>query len=192
MVNIKIIAGSTRPGRFNIQVANWVNEQAQRHKDVSNVELLDLAEINLPFLDEPIPPSQGKYQNEHTKKWSSVIDSSDGFVFVTPEYNHSVSAALKNAIDYLFAEWNHKPVTFVSYGSLAGGARATEHLRGIAGELYMFDIREQMLLPEYWNNMNEEGEYQFNSQHKEFFDKQFSSLIFWSEKMKAARQELSS
>ncbi|MBW3568565.1 NAD(P)H-dependent oxidoreductase [Candidatus Parcubacteria bacterium] len=190
MVNIKVIAGSTRPGRFNIQVANWVVEQAKKHKESANVELLDLAEINLPFLDEPIPPSKGKYQNEHTKKWASIIGGADGFVFVTPEYNHSVSAALKNALDFLFAEWNYKPVTIVSYGSLAGGARVTEHLRGIAGELYMFDIREQMLIPNYWDNRDEKGEYQFSDRQESKLEKQLSSLIFWAKHMKTARQEL--
>lgn len=191
MVNIKIIAGSTRPGRFNLQVAEWVDEQARQHNESTNIELIDLAEINLPFLDEAIPPSQGKYQNAHTKKWARMIGRADGFVIVLPEYNHSVPAVLKNALDYLFAEWNHKPVTIVSYGSLAGGARAAEHLRGIAGELYMFDIREQMLLPDYWNNLDEKGKYRFSKQQKTMIKRQIASLVFWAESMKTARQKLS-
>jgi len=108
MVKIKIIAGSTRPGRFNIQPARWITEIAKARTDIET-ELLDLAEINLPFMDEPELPMQHKYSKEHTKKWAAKIGEADGFVFVTPEYNHSISPVLKNAVDYLFQEWNFKP-----------------------------------------------------------------------------------
>ncbi|WP_424556337.1 NADPH-dependent FMN reductase [Streptacidiphilus pinicola] len=101
---------------------------------------IGIADYPLPHLDEPVPPFMGQYQNGHTKEWAAKIGSFDGFIFVTPEYNHSTSGALKNAIDYLFAEWNNKAVGIVSYGSV-GGARAAEHLRLIAGELKMADVR---------------------------------------------------
>ena len=143
-LRIGIILGSTRPGRNGEQVAKWVLEQAQQREGVS-YELVDLLDYNLPHLDEAIPSSQGIYANEHTKVWSAKIASLDGFIFVTPEYNHSTSGALKNAIDYLYAEWNNKAAGFVSYG-VAGGTRAVEHLRLIVGELQIADVRAQLAL----------------------------------------------
>ncbi|MEU4567917.1 NAD(P)H-dependent oxidoreductase [Micromonospora sp. NPDC023956] len=144
MTRIGIIIGSTRPGRNGEQVAKWVLDIASRRTD-AEFELIDLADHPLPHLDEPIPASLGQYQKQHTKRWAATIASFDGFVIVTPEYNHSTSGVLKNAIDYLFAEWHNKAVGFVSYGS-AGGARAVEHLRLIAGELKMADVRQQVVL----------------------------------------------
>ena len=144
MTRIGIILGSTRPNRNGEQVARWVYDIAAGRTD-AEFELVDLRDYPMPHLDEPLPPSLGQYQNEHTKQWADKIASFDGFVFVTPEYNHSISGVLKNAIDYLFAEWNNKAVGFVSYGSV-GGARAAEHLRLIAGELQMADVRQQVAL----------------------------------------------
>lgn len=144
MTRIGIIIGSTRPNRNGEQVAKWVFDIAARRAD-AEYELVDLLDYPLPHLDEAIPAAMGQYQKEHTKRWAAKIGSFDGFVIVTPEYNHSTSGVLKNAIDYLFAEWNNKAVGFVSYGS-AGGARAVEHLRLIAGELQMADVRQQVVL----------------------------------------------
>jgi NAD(P)H-dependent FMN reductase len=142
MTRIGIILGSTRPGRNGEAVANWVLEQAQQRSD-ADYELVDLLDFELPHLDEAIPASMGQYANEHTKRWADAIASFDGFVFVTPEYNHSTSGALKNAIDFIYAEWNNKAAGFVSYGS-AGGTRAVEHLRLIMGELQIADVRAQV------------------------------------------------
>ena len=144
MTKIGIIIGSTRPGRNAEAVARWVHEVATERTD-AEFELVDLAEYNLPHLDEPLPPSLGQYAYDHTKAWASKIAEFDGYVFVTPEYNHSTSGALKNAIDFLYAEWNNKSVGFVSYGGV-GGTRAVEHLRGIAGELQLADVRSQVAL----------------------------------------------
>lgn len=146
VLTIGIIVGSTRPGRKADAVAKWVLEIAQRRAtpDVA-YELVDLADHRLPLLDEPLPPARGQYEKEHTKAWSAVIDRLDGFVFVTPEYNHSTSGALKNAIDFLYREWNDKAAGFVGYGS-AGGTRAVEHLRLIMGELRVADVRAQVAL----------------------------------------------
>jgi NAD(P)H-dependent FMN reductase len=144
MTRIGIILGSTRPNRNGEQVARWVYDIASRRSD-AEFELVDLLDYPLPHLDEPLPPSMGQYQNDHTKAWADKIGSFDGFVMVTPEYNHSTSGVLKNAIDYLFAEWNNKAVGFVSYGGV-GGARAVEHLRLVAGELQMADVRQQVAL----------------------------------------------
>jgi NAD(P)H-dependent FMN reductase len=144
MTRIGIILGSTRPNRNGEQVATWVLDIASRRGDAA-FELVDLRDYPLPHLDEPIPPSLGQYQHEHTRQWAKKIASFDGFVIVTPEYNHGTSGVLKNAIDYLYAEWNNKAVGFVSYGSV-GGARAVEHLRLVAGELQMADVRQQVAL----------------------------------------------
>jgi len=144
MTRIGIILGSTRPNRNGEQVAKWVYETATLRSD-ADFELVDLRDYPLPHLDEPLPPSMGQYQNDHTKEWSDKIASFDGFVIVTPEYNHSTSGVLKHAIDYLYAEWNNKAVGFVSYGAV-GGARAAEQLRLISGELQMADVRQQVAL----------------------------------------------
>ncbi|CAN5344902.1 NAD(P)H-dependent oxidoreductase [soil metagenome] len=141
-LKIGIILGSTRPGRKGDQVAKWVLEQASQ-RDSATYELVDLADFALPHLDEAISASQGRYENEHTKAWAAAIAQYDGFVFVTPEYNHSTSGALKNAIDFIYAEWNNKAAGFVSYG-VAGGTRAVEHLRLIVGELQIADVRQQV------------------------------------------------
>ena len=144
MTRIGIILGSTRPGLRGEQVARWVMDQARSRSD-AEFELIDLADYPLPHLDEPLPPSMGQYQNAHTYEWAATIGRFDGFVFVTPEYNHSTSGVLKNAIDFLYAEWNNKAMGVVSYGAV-GGARAAEHLRLIAGELQMADVRTNVAL----------------------------------------------
>jgi NAD(P)H-dependent FMN reductase len=144
VTKIAIILGSTRPGRNGEAVANWVQGIASRRSD-AEFELVDLADFPLPHLDEPVPASMGAYANEHTKKWAAKIAAFDGYVFVTPEYNHSTSGVLKNALDYIYAEWNNKAAAFVSYGS-AGGARAVEHLRLVASELQLATVRAQVAL----------------------------------------------
>ncbi len=138
-LRIAIIVGSTRPGRKARVVAEWVQGFTAARK-AAQYELVDIADFKLPLLDEPIPPSLGKYSRPHTKTWAAAIAKFDGFVFVTPEYNHSTSGALKNAIDLLFAEWNDKAAGFVSFGS-SNGVRAVEHLRQISAEVRMADVR---------------------------------------------------
>lgn len=147
MLRIGIIVGSTRPGRRGDQVGEWVHRIAQTRSDAT-YDLIDLADHPLPFLDEPTPPAaaNGTYAHEHTRRWSAAIAACDGFVMITPEYNHAPSAVLKNAIDYLFVEWRDKAVGFVSYGGGASGVRAVEHLRLIAAELSMADVRAQVAL----------------------------------------------
>jgi NAD(P)H-dependent FMN reductase len=144
MLKVAIIVGSTRPGRKAEAVARWVHGIAAKRSDAS-FEVVDIADFDLPLLDEPLPPSLGQYTQPHTKAWAAKIATFDAFVFVTPEYNHATSGALKNAIDYLFAEWNNKAAGFVGYGSV-GGARAVENLRLIMGELKVADVRAQVAL----------------------------------------------
>lgn len=152
MTRIAIIVGSTRPGRYGRAVADWVLEHAEQRTD-AKFEIVDLADHVLPHLDEPVPASNGQYAGGHTKRWAAVIDRFDGFVFVTPEYNHSTSGVLKNAIDYLYAEWNNKAAGFVSYG-VAGGVRAVEHLRLVAAELQLATVRAQVALSLYTDYEN--------------------------------------
>jgi NAD(P)H-dependent FMN reductase len=145
MLKIAIIIGSTRPGRKGETVARWVNEIAQKRSD-AEYELVDIADFNLPLLDEPLPNAQAmgqQYSKPHTIAWSEKIGSFDGYVFVTPEYNHATSGALKNAIDFLFNEWKNKAAGFVGYGG-NGGSRAIENLRLILGELSIADVRAQV------------------------------------------------
>jgi NAD(P)H-dependent FMN reductase len=144
MLKVGIIAGSTRPNRKSLDVAKWVLEIATQRSD-AEYELVDIKDFELPLLDEPWPPSMGKYEQPHTKRWAAKISSLDAFVFVTPEYNHGIPGALKNAIDFLFAEWKHKAAGFVSYGG-ASGARAVEQLRLVLAEVHVATVRAQLLL----------------------------------------------
>lgn len=171
-----MVLGSTRPGRNGKAVADWVVEQAA-DRDAA-YELVDLADFELPLLDEPYPAARGNYQNDHTKKWSETIAQYDAYVFVTPEYNHSTSGALKNALDYLFAEWNDKVAGFVGYGSLSG-ARSIEHLRGIVSELRMAHIRETLnfsLMTDFENF----SEFKPADRHIKAADGFFTELERWS------------
>jgi NAD(P)H-dependent FMN reductase len=145
VVRVAIVTGSTRPGRNNLAVAAWVYRVAQERKD-AEFDLVDIADYDLPFLDEPMPPILGQYIHAHTKIWSEKIASFDAYVFVTPEYNHSTSGALKNAIDYLFREWQNKAAGFVSYGGQGNGVRAVEHLRLVMAELMVATVRAQVAL----------------------------------------------
>ena len=147
MLKIAIITGSTRPGRKSEAVARWVYDIAAKRSDAA-FEVVDIAAFNLPLLDEAVPPMMNQYAKPHTRAWAAKIATFDAFVFVTPEYNHSTSGALKNAIDFLFREWNDKAAGFVGYGSV-GGARAVEHLRLVMGEIKVADVRAQVALSLY-------------------------------------------
>lgn len=186
---IGIILGSTRPNRNGEQVARWVYDSAAQRSD-ADFELVDLRDYPLPHLDEPVPPSLGQYQHDHTKEWAAKIDSFDGFVMVTPEYNHSTSGVLKNALDYLYAEWNNKAVGFVSYGS-AGGTRAVEHLRLVCGELQMADVRQQValsLVTEFENySVFKPGDYNLPA-----LDTLLDQVIAWSGALATLRSESAS
>jgi NAD(P)H-dependent FMN reductase len=144
MIKTAIVIGSTRPGRKAEAVARWVYEIAKKRAD-AEFEIVDIKDFNLPLLDEPRSPMMGQYSQPHTQAWAAKIASFDAFVFVTPEYNHSTSGALKNALDFLYREWNNKAAGFVSYGG-AGGTRAVEQLRLVMGELQIADVRAQVAL----------------------------------------------
>ncbi|HLU71116.1 MAG TPA: NAD(P)H-dependent oxidoreductase [Nonomuraea sp.] len=148
MIKIGIIIGSTRPGRSGESVARWVHDLAVKRGD-ADYQLVDLADFALPHLDETLPAAAGQqYERAHTRAWSDRITEFDGFVFVTPEYNHSITGALKNAIDFLYHEWSDKAAGLVSYG-VDGGARAAEHLRQVLGRLKVADVPAQVTLSLY-------------------------------------------
>jgi NAD(P)H-dependent FMN reductase len=144
MLKVGIIVGSTRPGRKAAAVAKWAHDILRSRKD-AEFEMVDIEDYKLPLLDEPMPPIMHQYSKPHTKAWSEKIASLDAYIFVTPEYNHGTSAALKNAIDFLYHEWNNKVAGFIGYGG-AGGVRAVENLRLVMGELKVADVRAQVSL----------------------------------------------
>ena len=184
MTRIGIILGSTRPGRKGAQVADWVMEHARNRSD-AEFELIDLADHPLPLLDEPLPASMGQYQKAHTQDWAATIARFDGFVFVTPEYNHSTSGVLKNAIDFLYAEWNNKAMGLVSYGAV-GGTRSADNLRLIAGELQMADVRTNVALSAFtdFENFTDLTPAPHQAQA---LDRLFDEVIAWSEALAPLR-----
>jgi NAD(P)H-dependent FMN reductase len=184
MLKIGIITGSTRPGRNNEAVAKWVYELARKRND-AQYEFVDIQAFDLPLLDEPVPPSMGKYSKPHTKAWAAKIAPLDGFVFVTPEYNHGTSAALKNAIDFLYAEWNNKAAGFVSYGS-AGGARAVEQLRLTLSECQIAHVRAQVMLS-LATDFENYSVFKPHSRHEQELTTMLDQLLVWADAMKMVR-----
>lgn len=175
--------GSTRPGRRGEAVARWVLDLAAKRGDAA-FELVDIKDFNLPLLDEPTPPSRQQYTHEHTKAWAAKVASFDGFVFVTPEYNHSTSGALKNALDFVYREWNHKAAGFVGYGS-AGGVRAVEHLRLIMGELMVADVRGQVALS-LFTDWDASG-FKPGAHHEKSVAAMLDQVVAWSNALKPLR-----
>lgn len=184
MIKVAVIIGSTRPGRVGEAVGKWAFDIAQRRKD-AQFELVDLQEVNLPLLDEPVPPSMGQYSHEHTKRWAAKVAQFDAFVFVTAEYNHGIPGALKNAIDFLFAEWNNKAAGFVSYGS-AGGARAVESLRLVLAEVQIATVRNQVML-NLFTDFENFTKFKPNPRHEDSVNKMLDQLIAWGGALKELR-----
>ncbi len=183
MLKIGIIIGSTRPGRVGEAVGKWVYELSKSRND-AEFELVDIRDYELPLLDEPEPASGQNYMKDHTKKWAAKIAELDGFIFVTPEYNHSTSGALKNALDYLYLEWTNKAAGFVSYGSI-GGARAVEALRPIMAQFKIADVREQVML--FLADDFENGIPKPKPRHEKGLNTLFSQVVAWSAAMKTLR-----
>jgi NAD(P)H-dependent FMN reductase len=183
-LRVAIIVGSTRPGRQAATVARWVHGIAAKRGD-AQFELVDIQDFNLPLLDETMPPMMARYSHEHTKKWAARIASFDAYVFVTPEYNHGIPGALKNAIDYLFAEWNNKAAGFVSYGS-AGGARSVEHLRLVMGELKVADVRAQVLLS-LFTDFENFSVFKPAAGHEKSVNNMLDEVVAWGRALKPLR-----
>jgi NAD(P)H-dependent FMN reductase len=160
---LQVIVGSTRPGRKGLAVARWVRQLAQEHGGF-DVELVDLAEIALPVFDEPNHPRLQQYTHQHTREWSAVVGRADAFVFVTPEYNHSFPAALKNALDYLNVEWADKAAALVSYGGVSAGLRAATALKPVLTALRMVPVVEAATIPFFQQFLTADGEFVPNEQ----------------------------
>lgn len=184
MIKIQIILGSTRPQRQSEKVGKWVFEQLSQNKEIET-ELIDLRDYPLPFFDEPVSPAMFKmmkkdYSNEVAKKWAQKVAEADAYIIVTPEYNHGYSAVLKNALDYAYSEWNNKPITFVAYGGIVGGARSVEQLRQVAIELQMAPIREAVYIPMVWSGFDEEV-------YNKGLDSLVKQLVWWAQVLKIGR-----
>lgn len=154
-----VVVGSTRPGRVGAAVAAWFADMARAH-GAFEVEVVDLAEINLPMLDEPNHPRMRKYTKEHTHRWSATVESLDAFAFVTPEYNYAMAPALLNAIDYLFTEWNYKPVGFVSYGGVSGGTRSVQMAKQVVTTVKMMPMSEGVFIPFVRQSITDDGRFE--------------------------------
>ena len=158
---LQVIIGSVRPGRIGAAFARWFVPLAEKH-GTFEVEVIDLAEVSLPFMDEPHHPRLARYQHEHTKRWSATISRADAFVLVTPEYNYGYSPALKNAIDYLHSEWADKAVGFLSYGGVAAGTRGVQQLRQVLSALRMVTAVEAVNVPFAAQFLDDDREVQAN------------------------------
>ena len=176
MLKIGIILGSTREGRMSPQVGNWVYEQVKDHSE-ADFEIVDIKSYNLPLLGESNDVSG-------ITKWNQKLNELDGFIFITQEYNHSIAASLKNALDLARDAWQNKAAAIVSYGSV-GGARAAEHLRGILGELMIADVRTQVLLSLFYDF--KDGKFTPLQVHEQNLNDMINQLIKWSKALKTIR-----
>ena len=184
---LQIIIASTRPGRVGPSVASWINERAIAHGGF-DVELIDLAEVNLPMFDEPKHPRFRQYVHQHTKDWSATIDRADAFIFVIPEYNYGFNAAIKNAIDYLHVEWQHKAVGFVSYGGVAAGTRAVQMLKQVVTTLKMVPMFDAVNIPFVQQFLDADRKLQPNDIMEAAATAMLDELVRWTASLRALRQ----
>ena len=184
---LQIIIASTRPGRVGPSVASWIHQRAIAHGGF-DVELIDLAEVNLPMFDEPKHPRLHQYVHQHTKDWSATIDRADAFIFVIPEYNYGFNAAIKNAIDYLNAEWKHKPVGFVSYGGVGAGTRAVQMLKQVITALSMVPVFDAVNIPFIQQFLDDERKLQPNDIMETAATTMLDELVRWTATLRALRE----
>lgn len=183
---LQIVVASTRPGRIGLPVARWAEERAVEH-GTFEVEFVDLAEVGLPFLDEPKHPRLGDYVHQHTRDWSATVSRADAFVFVTPEYNHGFNAVLKNALDFLHAEWQHKPAGFVSYGGIAGGTRAVQMLKPVLAALKIVPLFEAVHVPFVQQLISEDGRFEATDAMREAAVAMYARLALMAALLAPAR-----
>lgn len=184
---LQIVIASTRPGRVGPSVAEWFAPQAVTD-DRFAVEVIDLADVNLPLLDEPNHPRLRRYTHQHTKDWSATVDRADAFVFVIPEYNYGFNAVIKNAIDYLHAEWAHKPVGFVSYGGVAAGTRAVQMLKQVVTTLKMVPVFESVNIPFVAQFLDSDRKLQPNDVMEGAATDMLAELARWTEALRPLRR----
>jgi NAD(P)H-dependent FMN reductase len=187
-VNLKVIIGSTRPGRAGAAVGEWFHERATKHGKF-DADLVDLATLDLPLLDEPEHPRRGRYVHEHTKRWSRIIAAGDAYVFVVPEYNRGYNAATKNALDYLYNEWRNKPVGFVSYGGIAAGTRSVQMLIQVVTALGMIPAMTSVNIPLIQRMMTPDAAFTPNRILEESSAAMLDELARWAADLKSMRRD---
>jgi NAD(P)H-dependent FMN reductase len=183
---LRVIIGSTRPGRVGLPVGNWIAERAREHGGF-DVEVTDLAELDLPMFNEPAHPRLKQYVHQHTKDWSALVDGSDAFVFVIPEYNYAITAPVKNAIDYLNHEWQNKPAGIVSYGGVSAGTRAAQMLKQVITTLKVVPMVEAVSIPMVREFIDEDGRLKPNEIMESAATVMFDELLRWTEALRPLR-----
>lgn len=187
MYNLKVITSTVRPGRKGPIVAAWIAEVARQHGSF-NVELLDLGVINLPMMNEPNHPLMKKYEHEHTKSWSAKIDEAEAFIFVTGEYDYNYPAPLRNAIEYLYHEWNYKAAGIVSYGGISGGMRAANSLKADLSTMKVVPLYEAVNFPFFSRNINDQDEFVVTEISEKAAVTMLKELVRWTKGLKAIRE----
>jgi NAD(P)H-dependent FMN reductase len=190
MAKLEIIVASTRPGRVGLPVGRWVESGAVAHGGFQDVELVDLAEVNLPFVDEPNHPRLGEYVHQHTRDWSAKVREADAFVFVMPEYNYGFNAVLKNAIDFLHDEWKYKPVGLVSYGGVGAGTRAAQMIKQVVTTLKMTPVFEAVSIPFVRQFVDEEDNFVPNDVMTAAAKAMFDELVQVAEALRPLREDV--
>lgn len=185
MLKLHVIIASTRPGRVGLPIGNWFFARAKAHAKLE-VTLVDLKEVGLPLYDEPQHPRLEKYEHAHTKAWSQSVRAADAFVIVTPEYNFSAPPALVNALDYLYNEWNYKPVAFVSYGGISGGLRAVQHAKNVVTSMKMVPIVESVTLP-FAAKLVADEKFAATEAHDKSAEVMLEELLRWAEALAPMR-----
>jgi NAD(P)H-dependent FMN reductase len=186
--HIQIIIGSVREQRVGEPIARWFAGHAADRTDVTT-ELVDLREWNLPFLTQPMPPMRG-YRDEITRRWAAKVAEADGYVLVTPEYNHGYPASIKNAIDYLHHEWRYKPVGFVSYGGVAAGTRSVEQLQQVVTAVRLMPVIEQVNIPFYQQFIDDDGVVQANDVMEQAAEAMLDQLVRLEATLRPLREEV--
>ena len=183
---LQIIIGSTRPGRVGSAVADWIIDRARARADFE-VEVTDLAVLNLPIFDEPNHPRLRRYVNQHTKDWSEIVERSDAFIFVIPEYNYGFNAATKNAIDYLNQEWQNKPAGIVSYGGVAAGTRAAQMLKQVMSALKIVPVTDSVNIPFVAEKLDEDRRLKPNEIMEAAATAMLDELARWAQALRPLR-----
>jgi len=189
MLNLKIIIASTRPGRKGPAIADWFYEIAAQRPEFST-GVLDLAVINLPFMDEAKQPVLRQYEHQHTKDWSAVIDSADAYVIILPEYNYGFPATIKNALDFLYHEWTYKPIGFVSYGGVSGGTRAVQMLKLVVTAQKMMPLPEGVHIPAFTKHIDAQGKFNGDDALNRSANNMLTELNKWGTTLKTMRKPL--
>jgi NAD(P)H-dependent FMN reductase len=186
MPTLQIIIASTRPGRAGLPIGHWFTAHARAHGGF-DIDLADLAEVKLPFLDEPAHPRLRQYTKQHTKDWSVRVEAADAFAIVLPEYNFGYPATIKNALDFVHTEWRYKPVGFVSYGGVAGGTRAVQQLKQVVTTLKMFPLFEAVTIPFFAQFIDDDGAFQANETIETAADTMLNELLSVQEALRPLR-----